>query len=60
MATLTAGNPAPPGPYSCASCDSGITLAEGETLPTCESCGGTTWLPSGRRPSRDPKPVGSI
>jgi len=59
MSNLTAGNQAPQGAYTCASCDSSITLGAGSTLPTCSSCGGTTWLPAGR-PDTDPKPVGSI
>jgi Zinc-ribbon containing domain len=59
MANLTAGNTAPPGPYSCASCDSTITLSSASTLPTCENCGGTTWV-AGEGPPREPKPVGSI
>ena len=59
MSNLTAGSQASPGPYTCASCDSFITLAAGQTLPTCSNCGGTTWVPAGR-PDTDPKPVGSI
>jgi len=56
---LTAGSNAPEGSYTCASCDSGITLESDGPLPTCDNCGGTTWLPGGR-PDREPKPVGSI
>jgi hypothetical protein len=60
MSNLTAGSSAPAGTYSCASCNSSITLASGSQLPACTSCGGTSWLPSGGRPDKDPKPVGSI
>jgi hypothetical protein len=60
MANLTAGNQAPEGTYTCASCDSAISLAAGATLPTCENCGGTTWLPGGGHPDTNPKPIGSI
>jgi Zinc-ribbon containing domain len=61
MPTLNAGDSPGAGSYTCASCSSRVTLAAGETLPTCSSCGGTSWLPGGGRASvKDPKPVGSI
>jgi hypothetical protein len=61
MPSLSAGESAPAGSYTCASCSSSITLASGDSLPTCANCGGTSWLPGGGRADvKDPKPVGSI
>ena len=60
MPTLSAGDSPGPGSYTCASCSSQVTLADGETLPSCSSCGGTSWEPGGRGDLKEPKPVGSI
>jgi hypothetical protein len=60
MSSLSAGSTAAPGTYTCANCTSTITLHGTEPLPTCESCGGTSWLPSGPQPDKTQKPVGSI
>jgi hypothetical protein len=61
MPTLSAGSEATPGGYSCASCGSRITLETDSPLPTCQSCGGTSWQPDPRgRPGAEPKPIGSI
>jgi hypothetical protein len=61
MPTLSAGSEATPGGYSCASCGSSITLSTDSPLPTCQSCGGTSWQPErGGPPDKEPKPIGSI
>lgn len=60
MSTFTAGSTAPPATYTCANCTSALAHEGSSPLPTCESCGGTSWLSGGGRPDKEPKPVGSI
>jgi Zinc-ribbon containing domain len=61
MPTFSAGSEAPPGDYTCASCSSSITLTTNSPLPTCQSCGGTSWQSAGGGPpDKEPKPIGSI
>jgi hypothetical protein len=60
MSTLSAGTEAAPGAYTCASCGSTITLANESPLPTCQSCGGTSWQQGRARPGEEPKPIGDI
>jgi hypothetical protein len=44
LTTVRQGSRLPAGTYECARCGHEVSLAVGERLPSCPSCGGTRWL----------------